>query len=396
MVRVTLALALISGLQDTAPAQRSSELRRDGRYWVQEESSVIPAGSRLRVRSVGRVYIKGLNIRNVSYTATKRLRAANETEARNRFEPTGVSLVREGGGSVVVSLRGAVCRHCSFSADMEINVPTATRQVVLVTDGGQVEVRAIEGSVDAETSGGGIKIESVGGEVRVLTGGGNIELGSIGGDVHGETAGGGIDLRQARGGASLNTGGGNIRVGHVGGVLQADTLGGSIEVEDAAGGVFVGTNGGTIRIGRALGTVSASTAGGAIRVAEALRGVHVETSAGDIRLEQVSGTVFAASAAGDVRAFFVGGAALQDSFLETTGGSIMVYLPPELGVTIDASIDLEKNLNRIFNEFSTVTVRRSDEGFGAGTVTAIGEINGGGPLLRIRNTKGRIEIRERR
>ena len=396
MIRAALALALIAGLPDSTPAQRSSELRRDGRYWVQKESASIQAGSRLRVSSVGVVRVRGVDIGEVRYTVVKRLRAANEAEARERLAPAGVSLARQGGGSVVVALRRAACRRCSFRADLEIEAPAATRQLVLVTEDGEIEVQGIEGAVDAETTGGRVVLDSIGGEARVLTAGGDIELGTVGGEVRAETAGGGISLRQARGGAVLNTNGGGIRVKRIDGVLQADTLGGSIEVEEAAGRVFVGTNGGTIRIGRALGTVSASTAGGSIHVAEAPQGVRVETAAGDIRLEQVGGAVFAAGAAGDVRAFFAVGAALRDSLLETTGGSIVVYLPADLGVTIDASVDLAKSLNRIFSEFSAVAVRRSDGDFGPGAVTAAGEINGGGPLLQMRNIDGRIEIRRRR
>ncbi len=394
MARAAVALALLAVL--AAPAQQSSELRRDGRYWVQKQSAAVAAGSSLRVSAVGAVRVRGADIREIRYTAVKRLRAANEAEARERLAPARVSLARQGGGSVAVSLRRAACRNCSFRADLQIDAPAATRRIVLVTEEGPIEVRAIEGDVEAETTGGRIALDSIGGEARVLTAGGDIALGSIGGDVRGETAGGSIGLRRARGGAALNTSGGSIRVGRIDGVLRADTLGGGIEVEEAAGRVFVGTNGGTIRIGRALGAVNASTAGGSIQVDEAPGGVHAETSAGDIRLQRVSGAVFAASAAGDIRAFFDGGAVLRDSLLETTGGSIVVYLPADFGVTIDASVDLAKSLHRIFSEFSAVAVRRSGADFGPGTVTASGEINGGGPLLRMRNINGRIEIRQRR
>lgn len=396
MVPIALILALVAGFSHPSPAQRSSALRRDGRYWVQTESASIPAGSRLRVSAVGAVRVRGADIGEIRCTAVKRLRAADASEARERLAPAGVSLAWQGGGSVVVSMRRAACRRCSFRTDLEIDAPAATRQIVLVTEDGEIEVRGIAGAIDAETTGGSIALDSIGGGARVLTAGGNIEMGAVGGDVHGETAGGGISLRRGRGGASLHTSGGSIRVGRIDGVLRADTLGGGIEVEEAGAKVFVGTNGGTIRIGRALGAVNASTAGGAIHVAEAPGGVHVDTAAGDIRLERVGGEVFAASAAGNVRAFFADGAQLRDSLLETTGGSIIVYLPVDLGVTIEASVDLAKNLNRIFSEFSTVAVRRSDGGFGPGTVTADGEINGGGPLLQMRNIDGRIEIRRRR
>ena len=43
----------------------------------------------------------------------------------------------------------------------------------------------------------------------------------------------------------------------------------------------------------------------------------------------------------------------------------------------------------------SVQVLAEEDGFGFGGVKAVGAINGGGPMLRVRNTSGRIEIRRR-
>jgi hypothetical protein len=61
---------------------------------------------------------------------------------------------------------------------------------------------------------------------------------------------------------------------------------------------------------------------------------------------------------------------------------------------VQAIVDLADNLRHIESEFDSISVSREGSRFGPSTVTAKGEIDGGGPLLRIRNTSGRIQIRK--
>jgi hypothetical protein len=105
--------------------------------------------------------------------------------------------------------------------------------------------------------------------------------------------------------------------------------------------------------------------------------------------------VIATSAAGPIRAFFVAGRPLGDSLLETTAGTILVLLPASVALRVDAVIDFASGSNRFQSDFDSITVQRSEGEFGPGRVVAEGEINGGGPLLRIRNTNGRIQIQKR-
>ena len=79
--------------------------------------------------------------------------------------------------------------------------------------------------------------------------------------------------------------------------------------------------------------------------------------------------------------------------LETNVGSIDVWLPADLKVTIDAIVELAGNPNRIQSDFSAIRVRRDEDSFGPASVTAEGVLNGGGPVLRILNTAGQIKIR---
>jgi hypothetical protein len=195
--------------------------------------------------------------------------------------------------------------------------------------------------------------------------------------------------------AELRTSGGGIQAREVRGDLRAETAGGSIRAEKVGGDLIAATSGGSIHVGQVSGAVDAETAGGSIQVDSAPRGVRAETAGGGIELNNVGGRVVATSAAGPIRAYFVAGSPLGDSLLETTAGTIIVWLPATLAVRVDAVIDFASGSNRIQSEFDSITVQRSDGEFGPGRVVAEGEINGGGPVLRIRNTNGRIQIQRR-
>ena len=381
-------------LAQTLPAQTVSPVEKQGRYWVQTEEGSLPAGTRLRVSSTGYITVTGGAWKEVRYKVVKKLRARSRQEAVQLLGSARVKTSQQG-DTAVVTVITPHCYQCNFTANALISIPASTEQTTLETTGGALKVTGVAGSVKAETGGGSIEMEDIGGDVRAATAGGFIRLGSVGGDVRCETAGGSIKLAKAGGDAILATSGGVIRAGEVKGTLRAETLAGSIHVQKVGGNVMAGTSGGSIEIGRVSGSVDADTAGGSIKIGSAPSGVHVETAAGNIRLYDVAGAVRAATAAGSIQAYFLAGQPLKDCQLETLGGRIVVFLPESLPITVEATVDLANHLNRIVSEFSDITVQRAGDGFGPGVVSAAGNLNGGGPVLSIHNTGGRIQIRKR-
>jgi hypothetical protein len=238
-------------------------------------------------------------------------------------------------------------------------------------------------------------IGDIGGGVRATTAGGSIALGKIGGEVICETAGGQINVEEARRNATLTSSGGSIRAGSIGGSLRAETAGGDVTATRVGGRVIAGTSGGSIAIGQAGGPVNAESAGGSIDIASAPLGVRAETAGGRIRLTDVAGQVYAANATGDIQAIFMNGAPMADSLLETNLGTIVVYLPADVRLVVEATVDFAKGLNRIESEFDAIQVVPVGETRGMTSLHASGALNGGGPVLRIRNTNGRIQIRKR-
>lgn len=384
------ALLVLCGA--AATAQTLSPIVREGGYYVQQESGELQSATRLRVSAAGNVAIQGSNQGMVSYSVTRRVKAGSEGEAQRLLDRARLTAARRG-DAVTLQMDSPNCWNCGFQSDLSVQAPFATREAIVTTTGGRIHVTNIEGRLTADTSAGPISAENIGGGVRADTAGGPITLGDIGGPVRCDTAGGRITVGSVRGDAVLSTSGGGIEVGEVRGSLRAESSGGGIHAKRVAGTVFAGTSGGDISIGEALGRVIAETAGGAIEVAKAPQGVTAETAGGPIRLTQVAGAIRVAAASGNIEAIFLDGQPLADSFIETNSGTIVVFLPASLRVAIEATVDFGRNLNRIQSDFADIQVVRSAEGFGSGEVRGTGAINGGGPVLRIRNTSGRIQIR---
>ncbi len=197
--------------------------------------------------------------------------------------------------------------------------------------------------------------------VEVRTRGGRIVLAELRGHVFAETGGGAVELHGASGLVALRTSGGAIQAEHVDGDLRADTSGGTITVDEVSGELQASTSGGSIRIRQAGGPVRARTSGGRIEVESARSHVDAVTSGGGIRVS------FVAEPAGN---------------LEASGGNVEVLLPGNAGAQIEA----ETSGGRVEVD-AALAVR--------GEISArriVGEMNGGGPPLRLHTSGGNIRL----
>jgi len=366
-------------------------IRKEGRYWIEEKESSIPAGTKLRITSIGPVLVAGGSDNNIRFKVTRRVRANTQREAEQLFADASLTAALQN-ETAVISQEDPHCRRCNFSAYLEVFPPRRTQQTVIDSEGGSLTVRALEGRVNASTKGGAVTIEEIGRSVRANTAGGGMFLRSIGGEVLCDTAGGVISLDGSGSDATLTTSGGSITARNVTGILRAETAGGSITAEKIGGSLIAETSGGSIHISDVAGRVSAETAGGSVNITSAPGGVRAETAGGKINLRDVAGAVVASNVTGSIQVYFLQGQPLQGSVLETNVGSIDVWLPADLKVTIEAIVELANGARRIQSDFAAIRVRQNSERFGPTAVTADGALNGGGPVLRILNTAGRIKI----
>ncbi len=204
-----------------------------------------------------------------------------------------------------------------------------------------------EFNVDLKTSGGGIRVDDLRGEVRVKTSGGGLQFGKIEGPIIGNTSGGGINLAGCNGKVEVKTSGGGISIGSGAGELLAETSGGGIEIADFVGDAVVRTSGGAIRITRIEGSIDASTSGGPIVAA-------------------------------------ISGQPKKDCRLHTSGGGITVELDESLALNINA----EASGGGVTTELPLTVQGELRKGLLRGT------LNGGGQALILQTSGGGIHLRK--
>lgn len=360
-----------------------SSLTRQGDQWIETISGTAPLAARLRVNCRGPVQLDGGVGREIRYTATLRVRAASESEARRFLDRF---LVRSVGGGdwTVITAAGP-----NVSANLALQAPHLAAAVISTAEGA-VQANGVDGPLSIDSGAGELRCDRIGGEVHLITGGGEIVVGSVDGSLRAATGGGRIAVKSVRGNAVLETSGGDIQVNDAGGTVRADTAGGAVRVEAAGGAVTVSTGGGPIVIGKAGGLVITRNMAGPVQVGAA-PGVRSESGTGGIRLNNIAGAMRVSTAMGSIVASLLGGGSFSDSFLATGNGDITVLIPSNVGVTIRAENDLADSLKRIVSDFPDIPVRMRGM-----QVVAEGSVNGGGPLLRISGTGGTIFIRRER
>ncbi len=187
---------------------------------------------------------------------------------------------------------------------------------------------------------------------------------SFSADVH--TSGGGITIGDLVGKVNARTSGGGISLGKLGGEVDARTSGGSVTLEEARGAATLHSSGGSITVGRVLGSAEISTSGGSIKIDSVQGAVHANTSGGSVR-------------AG------ISGPLKEDCVLSTSGGSVKVSVDKSAAFHLDAST----SGGSVDAEGLTITLEKSSRN----RSQLAGDVNGGGPLLKLRSSGGGISVR---
>jgi hypothetical protein len=274
----------------------------------------------------------------------------------------------------------------------DVSVPR-NYNVEVSTEGGNIETDDLKGRATLATAGGNITAGNVGGAGRMDTGGGHIQVKDVGGELTASTGGGHITAGRVAGNAVLHTGGGHIRVASVGGTAKLETAGGNVSLEHAGSELVAQTGGGQIEVGEASGLVRAHTGGGGIHVVRVSGPTNLETGAGSIYLTRVDGTVRASTGAGAITAWFGPDTKLPGACdLQSSEGDIVVYLPRELPVTIDALVQLGDEHRVIVDPAFPLKVSYDDRSSGGRMIRAEGPLNGGGEVLRLRTVAGNIRL----
>jgi DUF4097 and DUF4098 domain-containing protein YvlB len=351
------------------------------------------AAKNLRVKlDAGSVRVQGGSQAGITYVIHRRAYTSSEQQARREFESYKVNTSVKGDTAWIVAESSGRDRKCSD--EFVINVPRNLDFAKVETGGGNVKATGIAGRLEIGSGGGNLYVDDVTADVTVETGGGTIEIGNVGGNLNLETGGGNIKIASAKGeikaesgggnvvvlsglqGAVLETGGGSIRVGKCGGTVKATTGGGSVDLGEIGGPAQIETAGGSIRLASAKGRVQAQSGGGSIQL-DGATSVQAETQAGGIIVKLLSSA---------------GAGARNNSSLETSAGDITVYLANDLAISIRAEIEIA-NGHTIHSDFPELHVSSEGGPWGPKTVTAEGQLNGGGPVLKVRTNSGNVTFR---
>jgi DUF4097 and DUF4098 domain-containing protein YvlB len=326
----------------------------------------------------------------ISYVIHRRAYTSSEEQARREFESYRVSAQIKGDTAWIVAESGGRDRRCSD--DLVVNVPRNLDAAKIETGGGTINASGISGRVEFESGGGSLQLDDIGGEISAETGGGSIEVGNVGGNVSLHTGGGSIKIKSAKGEIKAESGGGSLVVlsGLQGAVLE--TGAGSIRVEKCSGNVKATTGGGSVELGDIGGPAQIETGAGSIRLASSKGRVQAQTGGGTIQLDGAT-SVRAETAAGGIVVKLLNGADHRsDSTLETSAGDITVYLASDLAISIRAEIEAASG-HTIHSDFSDIRVSTAGGQWGPKTVTAEGQLNGGGPVLKVRTNSGNVNFR---
>lgn len=381
-----LALAACAVLPAAVAAQSGAGASAD------LHSAIAAAGTRVRVSlDLGNVVIHAVDSDQVEYRVHLETNAPKKDSAALLKSFRMVSYPIPGG----VFLRGQKTGcDCSGRLWITVNVSVPKASTLDVsTGGGNIDAGDLGGPAVLATAGGNITIGNVAGSARLTSSsGGHLTVRNVAGDLTASTAGGHITAGSITGSAILHTSGGHIRVTSVGGTARLDTGGGNVTLEHAGANLIAQTLGGEIEVGDATGLVHASTGGGGIRVVSASGPTNLQTPSGSIYLTQVNGPVHASTGAGGITAWFTGqGKPAGPCQLQSNDGDIVVYLPRQLPVTIDARIEFGDQHRVIFDPAFPLKVSY-DTSSGDRSIRAEGALNGGGEVLHLRAVAGNIRV----
>jgi hypothetical protein len=390
LIAIGVSLPACAAADGTAKRAPQSS---DGSRLTSELNGSIPArdGQRLRLLTdLGNVVLKTGSSGKIDYKVRLEVNSAEKGAHRLLRDfsvvahetPDGVyfrgqSFGRQSSGRLWVTIELNIPK--SYSVDITTgggNIESAdiNGRASLVTAGGTIIAGNIGGSAHLETTGGHVTVKNVAGDLTAISGGGHITTGSVSGSGNLHTNGGHIRSESIQGPAHVSTGGGNISVDHSGSELIAETIGGQIEVGETAG------------------LVKAKNGGGGIRVVRVSGPTNLETSGGSIYLTQVDSAVKASTGTGAITAWFVAPVKPPSQCEFQSGdGDIVVYIPRQLPVTIDAQVQSGDEHHLSFDPAFATTFHHDDSA-GGGAVRAEGSLNGGGEVIRLRTAGGNIRV----
>ena len=201
------------------------------------------------------------------------------------------------------------------------------------------------------------------------------------GDLQITNSNGRIEIEKVSGNTSVHNQFSSVEIETVGGNLALDVTCGEIEIGAVGKNLSVRNSFGRLKIGTITGDLDIISSNSQVDVERVNGRAKVRNSFGGVSFEQCNGPLEARIQSGNLEAAAakIGG----DYNLDVDFGNITLELPSWAGFVIDANTSLG-NINSDF---------RIDLQKEMVSEKVNGTVNGGGPLLKIRNNKGNIRLK---
>jgi hypothetical protein len=175
---------------------------------------------------------------------------------------------------------------------------------------------------------------------------------------------------------------GNVEVATISGNLNVETISGNVQIKNIGRDLRLSNKSGDVTIDTVMGNADISVKSGRITIRKIIGNSQIENISGDVTLEAGDGSVKAELISGNL---FIHLAKVSGNCdINLKSGNIEFGVPAGARFDLDAQC-LSGNIDSNFG----VAVKRDFAG-----ATVSDKVNGGGPLIRIRNKSGNIKIRK--
>jgi DUF4097 and DUF4098 domain-containing protein YvlB len=310
----------------------------------------------------GNAKITGASELAVRASGRQTIRSFQQADADNANKEAQLQLIQQGDQIIVRTNQDRVSDRTRVTSDLDITVPMGS-SVEAHGRLGDFDIQNISGRVDISSENAGVRLENIGGEVRIDTRRSDI-IRAIGikGNVDLKGRGQDVELQNIDG--QVNVGGTYV------GQIQLRNLAQPLRYEDPQITVSLEKLPGQVHMG--LGEFTGSNLVGPIRLNARSRDVHISdfTQSLDLTLDR-----------GDIE--LRPGKTVPKIEVHTRSGDIDLSLPP------GAKFDLKASTVRgeAHNDYGTpLTVDESNRG-----ATIVGTT--GGPQLRLETGRGAVTVR---
>jgi hypothetical protein len=137
----------------------------------------------------------------------------SKDEIEKRLEEYELSVKKEGETISCIAKRKSESGWNNWKNGLSISFKIYTPEKIstdLVTSGGGISLKNLTGNLGFTTSGGGLKLQNLGGNIKGRTSGGGINISGCRDNIDVATSGGGIDADGCKGNIKLTTSGGSL------------------------------------------------------------------------------------------------------------------------------------------------------------------------------------------